>query len=210
MDMDNDFNCLKEFNASGKLISEYVKRTDFNIEMSIVPTVSQQGKIYRLRPQENEHIVNEIEDGVVTKKYMLDFGAKSLPGLYAFKDGKNPWLNLESLMKIGYYKIPFNQYCVGNLFYTGAFGSESEIWNFLYDVKKNKGIRWYGMSGGMSMPLMAVNADSECLYFLYDKYGDMELPGRCDPMLKYMKNNLHLCLHEDENPYLVKVKFKNL
>ncbi len=27
MDMDNDFNCLKEFNASGKLISEYVKRT---------------------------------------------------------------------------------------------------------------------------------------------------------------------------------------
>ena len=64
MDMDNDFNCLKEFNASGKLISEYVKRTDFNIEMSIVPTVSQQGKIYRLRPQENEHIVNEIEDGV--------------------------------------------------------------------------------------------------------------------------------------------------
>lgn len=201
---------MLEFNKYGNIKDKFIRRTDFNIDMAFLSYVSQSyDNTYFIRPQENENICYKIVNGKLSKFSKLFFGRYNIPSLYSFKDDKNPWENLEEVINSDYYKFPFHIQKTQKHLYFSAFGPNSIICNFLIDIDSGKGINWN--SGTNITPLFILCSDKEYFYSLFDKY-QFDIEDNLDeinPLLKYIIVEKKLKLKQDQNPVIVKFKFKN-
>jgi hypothetical protein len=207
----DDFFCLHKFSANGELTDKSILRKDFNVDFSFIPFVTKSyNNVYLLRPQENENICYEIAGDYVRPLFEINFGKENIPPLYSFKNNSNPWENLGDLMTSNYYKIPFNIFTTQSHIAVSAFRPVSNIAHFIISSDGQGGIH---RGNGINIPtssLLIVGCDEEYFYILFDKY---ELRAfdelyNVDPLLRYLVKDQNIYLSENENPKIIKVKFK--
>ena len=206
----NPFYCLKRFDKKGKLVEEELLRMDFNINMNMIPFVTQNfDNTYLLKPQENENICYCISNHGLSKKVKIHFGNENIPPLFSFQNVQNPWLNLEKFMASDYFKLPFNIQETKKKLFLSAFGPYNRIYYFLVDKDIMQGINWNSGDKFETTPFFIVGSDEEFFYGVFDKYLDPSVnTENLDPMLAYLMTVQHLHLNEDDNPIIVKIKFE--
>ncbi|WP_295942702.1 hypothetical protein [uncultured Alistipes sp.] len=201
---------MKRFDKKGKLVEEELLRMDFNINMNMIPFVTQNfDNTYLLKPQENENICYCISNHGLSKKVKIHFGNENIPPLFSFQNVQNPWLNLEKFMASDYFKLPFNIQETKKKLFLSAFGPYNRIYYFLVDKDIMQGINWNSGDKFETTPFFIVGSDEEFFYGVFDKYLDPSVnTENLDPMLAYLMTVQHLHLNEDDNPIIVKIKFE--
>jgi hypothetical protein len=210
----DDFLCLYLFNTKGKLINKSMLRKDFNVDFGFIPFITQScGNVYFIRPQENENICYEITDGEIQQLMEINFGKNNIPPLYSFRNNLDPWVNLEELMNSNYYKMPFNIFANKSHIAVSAFGPDSNIYNFIISSNKKGGINWSNGVNNLTTPLMIIGCDEDnYFYILFDKYEleDSDKLDNIDPLLRYLVKDQNIYLSANDNPKIIKVRFKPL
>lgn len=209
-DLKTPFYCLKRFDNKGKLVEEELLRMDFNMNMNMIPFVTQNyDNTYLLRPQENENICYCISKRGLAGKMRIHFGNENIPPRFLFQNGLNPWLNLEKFMNADYYKNPFCIQETKRMLFFAAFGPGNRICYFLINKDTMQGINWNSGDKFETTPFFIMGSDEEFFYGVFDKYLDSSVdPENVDPMLAYLINVEHLHLGEDDNPMIVRIKFE--
>jgi hypothetical protein len=211
-DFDNtdDFYCLLEYDKDGKKRGEYIKWADFNINYPYSPLISFNSGTYIIRPQENENVCYQINNGEVAGLCKIHFGKDNIPPLFAFKDGSDPREALGEIMPSTYYKTPLCIQQTDKHLFFSAVGPNAMQVNFLIDRETLSGINWVHEDENISRPFFILGSDENYLYGLFDSYTtytSQEIEY-LDPFWKYLIKTKEAKLDESDNPMVVKVKFK--
>lgn len=206
----DDFYCLLEFDKDGKKRGEHIKWTDFNINYPFSPIISFNSGIYIIRSQENDNVCYQVKDGEVSGLCKIHFGRDNIPPRFAFRDGPDPWEALGKIMPSKYYKTPLCIQQTDKHLFFSAVGPNAMQVNFLIDRKTLSGINWVHEDENISRPFFILGSDENYLYALFDSYS-MYTPEEIeylDPMWRYLVKDKGIQLDEDDNPMIIKIKFK--
>lgn len=192
------------FDESGKMIESKASfdDTDPYIPLSFKPTIFQTGdNCYTLSYKIGNCYSYCYHQGKIKSTTYIDFEEKAIPDNY-FDDVKDPWDKVGEFFEDKRFKRPAALFTQKN-YYVSAFGENSSVWNFITDGKK--GIRWQSSSADPVPPVFFLAADKEYYYFLYLEYGHSETT---DPLKRYVIDKTGLELKDNDNPAVIKVKFK--
>ncbi len=195
---------LLHFNEDGKIVNKSMeaKDSDFCISMSFKPSVFQgYDNSYFLSYEFGSCYSYIDKDGEINSSFYMDFGGKGLSKDY-FKDVSDPWMLVGDAFEDKRIKCPTSLMTKNNI-YVSAFGENSSVWNFITDGEK--GIRWQSSSADPVPPVFFLAADKDYYYFLYLEYGHSETT---DPLKRYVIDKTGLELKDNDNPAVIKVKFK--
>ena len=203
-----DFNCLKRFNSKGKLEEEQLPREDYNISLGLFPaTVQSAGNKYVLSYRSGDGECYEASSGKVTPYVDLSFGKEGIAPKTMVKEGTDPMEMIGDVFMADYYKCPSCVCEASGQMYCAAFGKDSAVWNFVVDKEGGKGIRWQSF-GEAAAPMTALASDGHYFYFVYSETGLKSPSQTNDALKKYLISKENLILGENDNPVIVKVKFK--
>lgn len=195
---------LVSFNEDGEIIDKGMeaKDSDFCISMSFKPNVFQgYDNSYFLSYEFGSCYSYIAQDGDIKSSFYMDLGSKGLSKSY-FKNASDPWMLIGDAFEDKGIKCP-TALMTKNDIYVSAFGENSSVWNFITDG--GKGIRWQSSSADPVPPVFFLAADKEYYYFLYLEYGHSETT---DPLKRYVIDKTGLELKDNDNPAVIKVKFK--
>lgn len=209
-DFEKEFFCLRCFSADGHEIEAMLPRDDFNINMGFAsPSVQLADNGYVLSYRPGNGLAYKFADGSETPFADISFGAKGIPAREAVKDGGNPWNMIGDIFMADYYKCPSSVCRTAGTYYCSAFGKDSSVWNFVLGSSSLRGLRWPSIGDG-AQPMHAIAADKDYLYFCYAETGAASADEVSDPLQKAIISRLGLVLGENDNPAIIKVKFKGL
>ena len=198
-----EFYCLKKIDVRGKLQEESLLWTDFHLTGITCPVFCTDGTTYSLSTG-TLHTVNPVfKNGALDKTYLIDFGKKTLPYRYAYKDDADPWASVGDIFQENYYKHLSSLSPLAHGVFFSAFGENSQLWHFYNTAAYS--IRWASVPIATA-PMKAVTADSTHIYFMYEDYGLISPEDEKDPLKKYVLDKFGLPENKDASVFL-KVKF---
>jgi hypothetical protein len=207
-DFDDDFYCLRAFNSEGKELEESLLRDDFNVNMGFSSPSIQCKDSYALSYRIGNGLCYSVRKGEITPLLNLSFGNRSIPYRESFNGVNNPWEKIGEIFESDYFKCQSSVCYTDDVYYVSAFGKNSAVWNFVIGKSlKRRGIRWQSV-GKENPPMRALASDGEYLYFCYGETGIQSSTDTSDPLQKVTIDRLGLVLGENDNPVIVKVKFK--
>ena len=207
---EKEFLCLRRLSADGREIEAMLPRDDFNVNMGFAsPSVQLADNGYVLSYRPGSGLAYEFSNGSETPFADISLGAKGIPAREAVKDGGNPWNMIGDIFMADYYKCPSSVCRTAGTYYCSAFGKDSSVWNFVLGSSSLRGIRWTSIGDG-AQPMHAIAADKDYLYFCYAETGAESQDEVSDPLQKAIISRLGLVLGENDNPAIIKVKFKKL
>ena len=203
-DFSKDFHCLKVFDSNGTMLKEDLPRQDFNISMFHSPATQMADNTYMLYFAIGEGPSYLFNGDSYSSEINLLLGDKRIPEKYAFHDGnKNPWLRVGDIFEQDFLKAPGSLCKTDKLYYCSVFGENSSVWNHVVDMTSGHGICWKSI-GGDFPPMTAIASDNDYLYFSYGETGN----SVSDPIGKLLREKKNLSLSDNDNPVIVKIKFK--
>lgn len=210
MNFDDEFNCVRIYDASGKEVDAMQPRDDFNIGMCFAtPSIQSLGGSYVLSYRPGDGPCYEIgKDGIVPF-CNITFGDIGIPAREMVTGVDNPWDKIADVFETDYFKSPSSVCRTDDIYYFSAFGKQSSVWNFVLDKSLRKGFRWQSV-GGSRPPMCALAADDEYVYFCYGETGLTDSSMTRDPLQKLIIDRLGLALGKGDNPAIIKVKFNCL
>ncbi len=210
MDFDKEFNCVRIYDKSGKEIEALSPREDFNISMGFTsPSVQSFKDSYVLSYKPGDGLCYVVKDGTIAPLLNITFGNHGIPNKEAVTGVDDPWMKISEIFEADYYKCPSSVCETEKVLYCSAFGKGSSVWNFALDKSLKHGIRWRSI-GGYNPPMRALAADKDYLYFCFGEIGFADPSKTEDLLQKIIIERSGLVLGEEDNPVLVKVKFKRL
>ncbi len=137
---------------------------------------------YYLRPQNNRHVFYRLTEEGAVPEYRIDFGAATIPDRYYYNVADE---DIRSYMKADYFKLPIYFHETATHLTFCAAGPEAEEYNFVYDKRSGRGIRWCSRKGDPAVRICA--ADEEAFYLLLPNFicGNTDNSG---PLVKAFKN----------------------
>lgn len=198
-----DFFCLTKLNKKGKVISEYIKRTDFIFNFDFISQGL--GNSYFLSPLQGRDTLYRIRNGKVIADYCIRFGSKTLPHRHIYTYGEDAYRFISTLAQSDYYKFLMGFKETDSELYFTCVGPSEIWWSFLIDKKSLKGIRWTRNSPGYrTFPLLS-NQGSSFIGILEDNKTSAESDP--DPLKKYCVDNLPANMDPTLNPVLFYITF---
>lgn len=208
-DYENKFYCLKLYNKKGDLQGEQLLREDYNILMSFrSQAVQESGNEYVLSYLPGDGICYRCDDGEINPLYYLSFDGKGLPIGFT-KQSQDPFLMIGDIFESEYYKNPSSVCQTSSLLFCSAFGAHSAYINFLFNKVTDRGIRWQSY-GNEAPPMSALCADDDFFYFTFEESSlSIDSPDAIpDPLIRTLVTKFGVSKGEDDNPLVIKVKFK--
>ena len=208
-DYENEFYCLKLFNKNGDLQGEQLLREDYNILMSFRSQAIQESRNeYILSYLPGDGICYICDDGEINPLFYLSFDGKGLPIGFT-KNSQDPFLMIGDIFDSEYYKSPSSVCQTSSLLFCSAFGAHSSYINFLFNKDTYRGIRWQSY-GNEAPPMSALCADDNYFYFTFEESSlSIDSPDAIpDPFIRTLVTRYGVSKSEDDNPLIIKVKFK--
>ena len=203
----NDFSVtyksLVEFDNNGAIKAQYLPRKDFVFTMGLI--TQSHDNSYIIRPQEGDHIVYRIKNGIIKAEYKIEFGDKYIPKKYIYSFGGNPIEHYKDYLLSNYYKIPIYFHESKDILYFSCGGNRAENYEFIYSIKTLKGIRWKGQ------PQSIIASSKDAFYALVDFNELTNLKEKkkiISPLIDYLSRYSNIKYNEDQNPVLFKIHFK--
>lgn len=209
-DFEDPYYALRHFDKNGIAIEELLPRKDFVFTQGIF--TQSYDNSYILRPQEGDNVVYKISNGNISSIYQIDFQDKAIPSRYIFREKDDLGLGMKNYMISSYYKLPIYIHDTPELFYFCAVGKNGSPHNFLYFLDDKQGIHWEdGVSKNIPMNIMA--SDEKFMYAAFQGLiagNYQEIPeNEKSPLLNYVVPKFkEKNFKENNNPYLVQLKFK--
>ena len=208
-DFDSDFYCLKLFNKKGVLHEEHLLREDYNILMSFrSQTVQESGNKYVLSYMPGDGICYSFDNGDVKPLFYLSFDGKGLPKGFT-KKSEDPFLMIGDIFESDYYKNPSSVCQTSSLLFCSAFGPNSSYINFVFNKATERGVRWQSY-GNEAPPMSALCADDNYFYFAFEE-SSLSIDSAetiPDPFIRTLVTKFGVLKGADDNPLIIKVKFK--
>ncbi len=213
--MEEEFFCLKQYDAGGKLISESIPPTDFNLKISLIPSITKSyDDTYLLMPQENENICYEIKDGVVSQLCKIHFGSENIEPLYAYTHGQSVTENLVPIIRSDFYKYPMLLHKTRHHLYFLVIGPGARQDYFIVNLDDFNGIHWHDEPNpppSSGEPFNVIGADDTYFYGVFNYFGEYtdEQIENFNPMVRYLIRKHNIRLEESANPAIIKFKLSN-
>lgn len=205
-DESTSFSCIKQFDATGRIVKMGHEWDGFIVDAAFSSPVSFSDGKYILSPGTSMPGV-VFNDGVEEYSLTFDFGRHTVPKNFFDGNIASPWERVSELFEKDYYKLVSSVYSFGNDIYFRAFGKQSSLWNFILSRDSSRGIRWQSI-GSNTVPISAIGVQDGYLIFPYDDYGYNTLDEEKDPLKSYIIGEYGLPDESrDINTYLIKVKF---
>ncbi|MCR5277193.1 MAG: 6-bladed beta-propeller [Bacteroidales bacterium] len=207
VNLDKEFYHLKVYDADSHLVEELLPRKDFVVNMgAIVPFVTPLGDgACVLAPAISSGPSYRFDADGMAEFRTIDLGKKGLPFRYCFKDGKSPWDNFNDMMAAPYYKLQMRLCPAGeDLLHCILVGKDQQFEAFLSDGRRS--ISWIlAPVTQMGQPFWVRASDGTSLYYMYDYTGITESD---DPLVHYLLENHPFVLGPEDNPVIVRVRFR--
>lgn len=173
---------LSCWDNTGKLLFRDILREDCTF--SIGNITQSRSNTYYLRPQNNRHVFYRLTEEGAVPEYRIDFGAATIPDRYYYNVADE---DIRSYMKADYFKLPIYFHETATHLIFNAAGPEAEEYNFVYDKRSGRGIRWCSRKGDPAVRICA--ADEEAFYLLLPNF-ICDSTDNSGPLAKAIKNKL--------------------
>lgn len=206
------FYCLIEYDDKGEKINQHIQGDTYILPIS--PITQTYNNEYLVRPQESDHICYRLKDNRVIPWLKIDFQRENIPeSLVKLKFSEE--FDIKDFMFSDYCKLPIYIYNISEYLYFSYCGPEAQNSYFIYSQNSKKGIRWMPKSSDDFDSYLPYFVASDSIYFysIFNDYTDykddvMILEKINDPLKKYIIEKTTPKIDEDNNPYLMKIKFK--
>lgn len=173
---------LYRLDRTGTQIAQDIPYEDCTF--SIGNITQSRSNTYYLRPQNNRHVFYRLTEEGAVPEYRIDFGAATIPDRYYYNVADE---DIRSYMKADYFKLPIYFHETATHLIFNAAGPEAEEYNFVYDKRSGRGIRWCSRKSDPAVRICA--ADEEAFYLLLPNFicGNTDNSG---PLVKAIKSKL--------------------
>lgn len=208
----SDFYSLVKYNRSGTIVEKTIKRTDYNIEFSAFPFITQgENNVYYLRPQEGENIYYKIHNGEIEPLLRIHFGKKNIEHKWLLKNkSHHPISIIGDYLADDSFKIPMYLQETTDQIYFASAGPNARMYNFLIDKDTHKGIHWHSNSKQEYHYFYIWNSLDRYFYGVFADYNDYLNMGEeieLDPLMHYLAREKKIQLDKMGNPKIIKLKF---
>lgn len=193
---------LHHFNTQGQLLKSHTYPLNQPADLKLI-TQSYDNR-YILRPQYSDNICYYLSDSLPDARIKIDFGKRTLPENYSRE--------LQTYLRSDYNKMPIDIQETADQFFFTFCGPQALEHYCLYSFPSKKVITWKRTGEDSNALFLFQCSDKEYFYGIYDDYRSLaELPlNDIDLLKKAVVQKTHIELPEDSNPYLIKIKFKNV
>jgi len=198
-----DFYCITKVNRYGKVVTRFLKREDFVIDIACFYQNSKNE--YFVRPLEGTKTIYQVVNGNIFPRFEIDFQKMHIPKKHIFSYGKDPWMSLPEYIRSNYYKIIRDIYETEDYIYFNCAGPNATTENFMYSKLSKKTINWNGYP---NIPLRIRNSDGKFFYTILSMSHLESDDDKVDLLDKYLHESMPKNLDPEKNPILIRIAFK--